>query len=73
MAKLLVCGLKQTNPSQTKEIFSAIADLALKGLVGFDFAGNEAEYPTEDFRRAHPIYTILGLALSHFMLVNVAV
>lgn len=40
MAKLLVCGLKQTNPSQTKEIFSAIADLAPKGLVGFDFAGN---------------------------------
>lgn len=48
VAKLLVCGLKQTNPNQTREIFSAIADLAPQGLVGFDFAGNEADYPTED-------------------------
>ncbi|MEI4334621.1 adenosine deaminase [Streptococcus suis] len=45
VAKLLVCGLKQT-----KELFSAIADLAPKGLVGFDFAGNEADYPTEELR-----------------------
>lgn len=50
LAKLLVCGLKQTNPNQTKELFSAIADLAPKGLVGFDFAGNEADYPTEELR-----------------------
>lgn len=48
VAKLLVCGLKQTNPNQTREIFSAIADLAPQGLVGFDFAGNEADFPTED-------------------------
>lgn len=50
VAKLLVCGLKQTNPNQTKELFLAIADLAPKGLVGFDFAGNEADYPTEELR-----------------------
>nr|WP_192872610.1 adenosine deaminase [Streptococcus suis] len=50
VAKLLVCGLKQTDPRQTREIFSAIADLAPKGLVGFDFAGNEADYPTEELR-----------------------
>lgn len=48
VAKLLVCGLKQTDPRQTREIFSAIADLAPKGLVGFDFAGNEADYPTHE-------------------------
>ncbi|EHC03184.1 putative adenosine deaminase [Streptococcus suis R61] len=48
VAKLLVCGLKQTNTNQTKELFSAIADLAPKGLVGFDFAGNEADYPTHE-------------------------
>ncbi|MDC1544001.1 adenosine deaminase [Streptococcus suis] len=50
VAKLLVCGLKQTKPNQTKELFSAITDLAPKGLVGFDFAGNEADYPTEELR-----------------------
>lgn len=48
VANLLVCGLKQTDPSQTREIFSAIAYLAPKGLVGFDFAGNEADYPTQE-------------------------
>ncbi|MEK0401614.1 adenosine deaminase [Streptococcus suis] len=48
VANLLVCGLKQTDPSQTREIFSAIAYLAPKGLVGFDFAGNEADYPTHE-------------------------
>lgn len=48
VAKLLVCGLKQTDPSQTREIFSAIAYLAPKGLVGFDFAGNEVDYPTHE-------------------------
>lgn len=48
VAKLLVCGLKQTDPSQIREIFSVIADLAPKGLVGFDFAGNEADYPTHE-------------------------
>ncbi|MFI3116660.1 adenosine deaminase [Streptococcus suis] len=50
VAKLLVCGLKQTKPNQTKELFSAIAVFAPKGLVGFDFAGNEADYPTEELR-----------------------
>ncbi|MGQ7461275.1 adenosine deaminase [Streptococcus suis] len=48
VAKLLVCGLKQTDPHQTKEILSVIADLAPKGLVGFNFAGNEADYPTHE-------------------------
>ncbi len=48
VAKLLVCGLKQTDSSQTREIFSAIAELAPQGLVGFDFAGNEADFPTAD-------------------------
>lgn len=48
VAKLLVCGLKQTPQSQTREIFSAIADLAPQGLVGFDFAGNEVDYPTQE-------------------------
>ena len=64
MAKLLVCGLKQTNPSQTKEIFSAIADLALKGLVGFDFAGNEAEYPTEDLEELIQFTQSLGYPIT---------
>ncbi|WP_171841451.1 adenosine deaminase [Streptococcus suis] len=64
VAKLLVCGLKQTKPSQTKELFSAIADLAPKGLVGFDFAGNEADYPTEELRDIIQFTQALGYPMT---------
>ncbi|MBO3643366.1 adenosine deaminase [Streptococcus suis] len=64
VAKLLVCGLKQTNPNQTKELFSAIADLAPKGLVGFDFAGNEADYPTEELRDIIQFTQALGYPMT---------
>lgn len=64
VAKLLVCGLKQTKPNQTKELFSAIADLAPKGLVGFDFAGNEADYPTEDLRDIIQFTQALGYPMT---------
>ncbi|HEL1605364.1 TPA: adenosine deaminase [Streptococcus suis] len=64
VAKLLVCGLKQTKPNQTKELFSAIADLAPKGLVGFDFAGNEADYPTEELRDIIQFTQALGYPMT---------
>ncbi len=47
VARVLVCGLKQSDPSLTLDIFENIIHLAKKGLVGFDFAGNEADFPTE--------------------------
>lgn len=64
VAKLLVCGLKQTDPSQTREIFSAIADLAPIGLVGFDFAGNEADYPTQELAELIDYTRSLGYPLT---------
>lgn len=64
VAKLLVCGLKQTDPSQTREIFSAIADLAPKGLVGFDFAGNEADYPTHELAELIDYTQFLGYPMT---------
>ncbi|HEM3588657.1 TPA: adenosine deaminase [Streptococcus suis] len=64
VAKLLVCGLKQTKPNQTKELFSAIADFAPKGLVGFDFAGNEADYPTEELRDIIQFTKALGYPMT---------
>ncbi len=64
LAKLLVCGLKQTDPAQTKAIFSAIADLAPKGLVGFDFAGNEVDYPTESLQELIQFTQSLGYPMT---------
>lgn len=49
IAKILVCGLKQTPLEQTRAIFEHLAELAPRGLVGFDFAGNEADFPTKQF------------------------
>lgn len=46
IAKVLVCGLKQSSSEQTQAIFENVVSLAQKGLVGFDFAGNEADFPT---------------------------
>ncbi|HFH9837626.1 TPA: adenosine deaminase [Streptococcus suis] len=47
IAKGIVCGMKQSDSELNQAIFSEVGDLAYKGLVGFDFAGNEVDYPTE--------------------------
>lgn len=46
-ARALVCGMRQSSHKTTKEIIKHIVDLAPKGLVGFDFAGDEFSYPTD--------------------------
>lgn len=45
VAKLLVCGMRQSDPAVTRDILSHVADLAPQGLVGFDFAGDEHGFP----------------------------
>lgn len=45
MARAIVCGLRQSSLSLCQEIFSQSIEWANKGLVGFDFAGNEADFP----------------------------
>ena len=47
VARALVCGMRQSSHKTTKEIIKHIVDLAPKGLVGFDFAGDEFSYPTD--------------------------
>ena len=44
VAACLVCGMRQSDPALNAQIFKAAAES--KGLAGFDFAGNEADYPT---------------------------
>ncbi|SES02756.1 adenosine deaminase [Streptococcus gallolyticus] len=45
VAKVLVCGMKQSPKEVTRDIFEHVVELAEKGLVGFDFAGNELGFP----------------------------
>lgn len=45
VAKLLVCGMRQSDPAVTRDILANVADLAPQGLVGFDFAGDEHGFP----------------------------
>lgn len=45
VAKALVCGMRQSDPALTRELLAQIADFAPKGLVGFDFAGDEHGFP----------------------------
>ncbi|HGC7539334.1 TPA: adenosine deaminase [Streptococcus agalactiae] len=47
VARALVCGMRQSSHKTTKNIIKHIVDLAPKGLVGFDFAGDEFSYPTD--------------------------
>ncbi|HEO3574508.1 TPA: adenosine deaminase [Streptococcus agalactiae] len=47
VARALVCGMRQSPHKTTKDIIKHIVDLAPKGLVGFDFAGDEFSYPTD--------------------------
>lgn len=48
VARALVCGMRQSSHKTTKDIIKHIVDLAPKGLVGFDFAGDEFSYPTDN-------------------------
>lgn len=47
VARALVCGMRQSSHKTTKDIIKHIVDLVPKGLVGFDFAGDEFSYPTD--------------------------
>ncbi|HGD1770531.1 TPA: adenosine deaminase [Streptococcus agalactiae] len=47
VARALVCGMRQSSHKTTKDIIKHIVDLAPKGLVGFDFEGDEFSYPTD--------------------------
>ncbi|EHI70652.1 adenosine/AMP deaminase [Streptococcus ictaluri 707-05] len=45
MVRAIVCGLRQSPLSLTESIFNDVLEWAQKGLVGFDFAGNELDFP----------------------------
>ncbi|WNZ95461.1 adenosine deaminase [Streptococcus iniae] len=45
VAKAIVCGLRQSSLAVSQSIFNDVISWAHRGLVGFDFAGNELDFP----------------------------
>ncbi len=45
-ATVLVCGIRQSAAATNRQVFAEAAPSLHHGLVGFDFAGNEADFPT---------------------------
>ena len=64
MAKAIVCGLKQVPKETTMAVFKESVALAPKGLVAFDFAGNEADFPTSELEDIIKETQSLGLPLT---------
>ena len=64
VAKVLVCGMKQSSKEVTRDIFKHVVELAEKGLVGFDFAGNELDFPPDQLADLIKEIQALGLPMT---------
>lgn len=61
VAKALVCGMRHSVQEETLAIFKEVIGLAAKGLVGFDFAGDEENFTTHVLAETLQIVRDLGL------------
>lgn len=48
VAKALICGMRQSSKQLTREIFRQINQAKGLAFAGFDFAGNEHDFPSEE-------------------------
>lgn len=64
VAKVLVCSMKQSSKEVTRDIFEHVVELAEKGLVGFDFAGNELDFPPDQLADLIKEIQALGLPMT---------
>ncbi len=64
VAKVLVCGMKQSPKEVTRDTFEHVVELAEKGLVGFDFAGNELDFPPAQLADLIKEIQALGLPMT---------
>ncbi|MBL6537280.1 adenosine deaminase [Streptococcus suis] len=64
LAKALVCGLKQSPEELNQAVFEEVVSLADSGLAGFDFAGNEVDFPTQQMEKAIKDCQALGLPMT---------
>lgn len=61
VAKAIVCGLRQSPLAVSQGIFTNVLDFIPKGLVGFDFAGNEKDFPPAILEEVVTTTTAYGL------------
>jgi adenosine deaminase len=54
----IVCGMRHIDPSESLKLARLAVDYKDRGVVGFDLAGAEEDYPAKDHREA--FYTILN-------------
>ena len=64
VAKVLVCGMKQSPKEVTRDIFEHVVELAEKGLVGFDFSRNELDFPPAQLANLIKETQALGLPMT---------
>lgn len=64
IARALVCGMRQLPVGTTAKMFEQTAPLLTRGLVGADFAGNEAAFPPTAIKPAILRAQQLGVPLT---------
>lgn len=64
VCKVLICGLRQSSEELTLAIFEKAIEWAKRGVVGFDFAGDEHNYPPQKIKAMVEKATSLGLPLT---------
>lgn len=60
----LLCGMRHHTIGDNKEVVQAVSDFYHRGVVGFDLAGDEANYPTENFSEVITFAKESGLPLT---------
>jgi len=58
IAGTIICGMRNIDPEKSKELAQLAVDYKDKGVVGFDLAGAEKDFPAKHHREA--FYTILN-------------
>lgn len=61
---LLVCGMRQFSNERSEAMFKTAAPFLGEGLVGGDFAGDEADFPTEAIASAIRTAQSLGIPMT---------
>lgn len=63
-ARVLICGLRQSSSELSRAIFKDAIEFCKNGVVGFDFAGDEAGFPPEKIENLIKEASQLGLPLT---------
>lgn len=63
-ARVIVCGIRENDPEESEAAARLALDWIGRGVVGFDLAGNEFDYPADLHREAFAIARDGGLGIT---------